>query len=69
MSANEPGGPRTFDTADPAEHERLRLAWDNFEHMLTPGFVASDLNPAYSAAGLDWKRGPLTFAGWEEETR
>ena len=113
MSVNEPGRARTFDTADPAEHERLRLAWDNVEHMLdTPGFVASDLNPAdldyviadlvairhrglaeveqnetirtfvtqragqltleshaYSADGWDWKRGPLTFAGWEEETR
>jgi len=46
MSVNEPGRARTFDTADPAEHERLRLAWDNFEDMLeTPGFVASDLDP------------------------
>ena len=47
MSANEPGRARTFNTADPAEHERLRFAWDNFEYMLeTPGVVASDLDPA-----------------------
>jgi hypothetical protein len=47
MSAGQPGGSRTFKTADPAEHERLRLAWDNFEHMLdTSGVVASDLDPA-----------------------
>ena len=47
MSTRDRRAWRRIDTNDPCEHERLRLAWANFEHMLeTPGVVASDLDPA-----------------------
>jgi hypothetical protein len=49
MGTSDPGGVRTFNTADPDEHERLRLAWESFQYMLdTPGVVASDLDPRIS---------------------
>jgi len=44
MTNDDLSGSKTFDTGDPAALRRLQLAWDNFEHLLDQGGVASDLD-------------------------
>jgi len=44
MTTRDSGGSRSFNTADPAVHAPLELAWDNLEHTLGDGGTASNLD-------------------------